>query len=518
MSETLTTPRARSGGRSARHTLRTTRDFTMLPGLTRGIPICEVMDGAQVELIDAASMNILENVGVQFRDPVALADWKAAGAKVVDEIVYLDRGLVRDLIATIPADFTYSARNPENNVRLGGGHSIFVPMTGAPYLRDLEDVRRNPTLADLAMFHKLSHMLPSLHSSAHHIVEPYDHAISQRHLRITYSSMKYSDKTFMGMTTSPKNAEDVMEMCAILFGDAFLEDNPVTTGNCNGNSPLVWDETMLGAMRAFCRRNQPVLCSPFVLGGANTPASVPATVAQVNAEALSALAYTQVIRRGCPAIYGHYLSTVSMKSGAPMAGTPEISLMNFMIGQMARFYGVPWRTSNTLGGAKTFDAQAGYESATTLSAVIHAGANYIWHSAGWNEAGMHCSVAKFVVDAEQCAMAYRMAQGPNWGDFDQALAAIPDVGPGGHYLGHPHTLEKFQSAFFMPELFDNNSIEQWQAEGGKEITQRALEFAKKLLSEYQEPKLDEAKDEELLAYIARREREIPAADALNQHY
>ncbi|MDA0720779.1 MAG: trimethylamine methyltransferase family protein [Proteobacteria bacterium] len=518
MSETLTAPRARSGGRSARHTLRTTRDFSMLPGLTRGIPICEVMDGAQVELIDAASMHILENVGVQFRDPIALADWKAVGAKVVGEIVYLDRGLVRDLIATIPADFTYSARNPENNVRLGGPHSIFVPMTGAPYLRDLEDVRRNPTLADLAMFHKLSHMLPSLHSSAHHIVEPYDHAISQRHLRITYSSMKYSDKTFMGMTTSPKNAEDVMDMCAILFGDAFMEENPVTTGNCNGNSPLVWDETMLGAMRAFCKRNQPVLCSPFVLGGANTPASVPATVAQLNAEALSALAYTQVIRRGCPAIYGHYLSTVSMKSGAPMAGTPEISLMNFMIGQMARFYGVPWRTSNTLGGAKTFDAQSGYESATTLSAVIHAGANYIWHSAGWNEAGMHCSVAKFVVDAEQCAMAYRMAQGPNWGDFDQALAAIPDVGPGGHYLGHPHTLEKFQSAFFMPELFDNNSIEQWQAEGGKEITQRALEFAKKLLSEYQEPKLDEAKDEELRAYIARREREIPAADALNQDY
>jgi trimethylamine--corrinoid protein Co-methyltransferase len=225
------------------------------------------------------------------------------------------------------------------------------------------------------------------------------------------------------------------------------------------------------------------LCSPFVLGGANTPASVPATVAQLNAEALSALAYTQVIRRGCPAIYGHYLASVSMKSGAPMAGTPEISLMNFMIGQMARYYGVPWRTSNTLGGAKTFDAQAGYESATTLSAVMHAGANYIWHSAGWNEAGMHCSVAKFIVDAEQCAMAYRMAEGPRWDDFDQAIAAVSDVGPGGHYLGHPHTLEKFQSAFFMPELFDNNSIEQWSADGEKEITQRALETARTMLSE-----------------------------------
>ena len=510
--------RSRSGGRSARRAARTAPDFAMLPGLTRNIPVCEVMDGSQVERIHNASMDILENVGVHFRDPIALEDWKRIGAKVVDETVYLDRALVMDLISTIPSDFTYNARNPAKNVRLGGKHSIFVPMTGAPFLRDLDDVRRNPTLDDLAMFHKLAHMSPALHSSAHHIVEPYDHPISQRHLRITYSSMKYSDKTFMGMTTSPKNAEDVMDMCAILFGEDFLEENPVTTGNCNGNSPLVWDETMLGAMRAFCKRNQPVLCSPFVLGGANTPASVAASVAQLNAEALSALAYTQVIRRGAPAIYGHYLSTVSMKSGAPMAGTPEISLMNFMIGQMARFYDVPWRTSNTLGGAKTFDAQAGYESATTLSSVIHAGANYIWHSAGWNEAGMHCSVAKFVVDAEQCAMAYRMAEGPKWDDFDTAVGAVPDVGPGGHYLGHPHTQENFQTAFFMPELFDNNSIEQWVAEGSVEITERALNHARKLLNDYEEPKLDEAKNEALLDYIARREREIPAADELNQSY
>ena len=236
----------------------------------------------------------------------------------------------------------------------------------------------------------------------------------------------------------------------------------------------------------------------------------------MNAEALSALAYTQVVRKGCPAIYGHYLSTVSMKSGAPMAGTPEISLMNMMIGQMARFYGVPWRSSNTLGGAKTFDAQAGYESATTLMALQMAGTNYMWHSAGWNEAGMHCSMAKFVVDAEQCAMAHRMASGIRWDDFDEAVAAVADIGPGGHYLGHPHTLENFQRAFFMPELFDNNSIEQWQAEGAIEVNERALTQVKTMLNEYEEPKLDEGVNEALLDYIARRERDIPAADALNQ--
>ncbi|MGA9253643.1 MAG: trimethylamine methyltransferase family protein [Roseobacter sp.] len=505
-------------GRGARRAVRQATDVTMLPSLKRGLPLTEPMTNEQIACLDAASMDILENVGVVFRDPIALEDWKRAGADVRGETVHLDRALVRSLIATIPETFTYHARNPKKNLPFGRNHAIFVPMTGAPYLRDLDDVRRNPTLEDLANFHKLSHMLPAMHSSAHHIVEPYDHPISQRHLRITYSSMKHSDKTFMGMTTSPRNAEDVLDMCAILFGEEFLESHPVVTGNCNGNSPLVWDETMLGALRAFSRRNQPVLCSPFVLGGANTPASVAPTVAQLNAEALSALAYTQVIRKGAPAIYGHYLSTVSMKSGAPMAGTPEISLMNFMIGQMARFYGVPWRTSTTLGGAKTFDAQAGYESAMTLNAVLMSGANYMWHAAGWNEAGMHCSTAKFIVDAEVCAMGYRMAEGIRWDDFDEALVAVRDVGPGGHYLGHPHTLENFQRAFFMPEMFDNNSIEQWQAEGGIDITERALRRARSLLGEYEEPKLDAGVDEALRDYIARREREIPAADALNQEY
>lgn len=505
-------------GRGARTALRQTRDITMLPSLKRGIPLTEPMSAERIAQIDAASMDILEQVGVVFRDPIALEDWKRAGADVRGETVFLDRELVRGLIKSIPSSFTYHARNPANNLPFGKDHSIFVPMTGAPFLRDLDDVRRNPTLDDLANFHKLSHMLPAMHSSAHHIVEPYDHPISQRHLRITYSSMKHSDKTFMGMTTSPKNAEDVLEMAAILFGKDFMMTHPVVTGNCNGNSPLVWDETMLGAMRAFGRYNQPVLCSPFVLGGANTPASVAPTVAQLNAEALSALAYTQVVNKGTPAIYGHYLATVSMKSGAPMAGTPEISLMNMMIGQMARFYDVPWRTSNTLGGSKTFDAQAGYESASTMMAVLMSGANYIWHSAGWNEAGMHCSMAKFVVDAEQCAMGYRMAQGVNWDDFDAAMQAVRDVGPGGHYLGHPHTLENFQRAFFMPDMFDNNSIEQWQAEGSVEITERALQRVRAMLGEYEEPKLDAGINDELLDYIARREREIPAADALNQDY
>ena len=289
-------------GRSSRRLKSQKRSFTMLPGLRHSLPLTEPLNGDQIERIDEASMDILENTGIHFRDKIALEDWRSVGAKIVGETVFLDRFLVKDLIKSIPETFTYHARNPKNNLDFGKNYCMFVPMTGAPYLRDLEDKRRNPTLEDLANFHKLSHMLPSMHSSAHHIVEPYDHPISHRHLRITYSSMRYSDKTFMGMTTSPKNAKDVIKMCDILFGSDYIDSHPVVTGNCNGNSPLVWDETMLGAMRAFCKRNQPVLCSPFVLGGANTPASVAPTVAQLNAEALSALAYTQVIKKGAPAI------------------------------------------------------------------------------------------------------------------------------------------------------------------------------------------------------------------------
>jgi trimethylamine--corrinoid protein Co-methyltransferase len=231
---------ARAGGRGARRALRQAPDFDMWPALKRGIPDCEVMDPARVEQIDDASMSILEEVGVVFRDDIALADWKRAGAKVVGDRVYLDRGLVRELISTIPSGWTYRARNPDRSLPFGGKQSIFVPMTGAPFLRDLDDVRRWPTIADLGMFHKLAHMSPALHSTAHHIVEPMDLKVSHRHLHITYSSMKHSDKTFMGMTTSGKNAEDVMAMCDILFGRDVMEETPVTTGNCNGNSPLVW--------------------------------------------------------------------------------------------------------------------------------------------------------------------------------------------------------------------------------------------------------------------------------------
>lgn len=499
---------ARGNARAARHAARSEQHAPMLPTLKRVLRPVEPLNAEQIEQIHQASLQVLEQTGIDFRDPQALIDWREAGARIEQERVYLDRDLLMELIATVPERFTLHARNPAHSVEVGGDATIFVPMTGAPYIRDLDFERRHGQLEDLNNFHKLAHSAPALHSSAHVICEPMDIAVAHRHLHITYSSIVHSDKTFMGMTTGAVNAEDVMAMVKILFGEDYVDQHPVVVGNINANSPLVWDETMLGALRAFSRHNQPVLCSPFVLAGANTPASTVPAVVQLNAEALAGLAYTQVVRRGAPAIYGHYLSTVSMQSGAPMAGTPEISLMNFMVGQMARFYKVPWRTSSLLGGSKTFDAQAGYESASTLMATVLAGANYIWHSAGWDEAGLVCSMPKFVVDAEQCAMAYRMMEGPRWDDFEEAVAAINDVGPGGHYMGEAHTLRNFERAFFMPQLFDNNNIEKWLAQGSKDIVVRAAEYARRQIAEYQQPPLDEGIDEALKAFIAKRESEL----------
>ena len=226
--------RRKGSGSSGRRELRKRVVPDMLPTLQQGLPRTEPLTPQQIERIDEESMKVLEDVGVVFRDPLALKHWKEAGAKVVGETVYADRGLVKELISSIPNHITLHARNPEKTVDVGGKNSIFVPMTGAPYLRDLEGVRRLPGIEDLGTFHKLSHMMPAIHSSAHHIVEPMDLPVAWRHLHITYSSMKYSDKTFMGMTTSGKNAEDVMDMCGILFGEAYMEDHAVVTGNVNG--------------------------------------------------------------------------------------------------------------------------------------------------------------------------------------------------------------------------------------------------------------------------------------------
>jgi len=498
----------RAGGRSGRRERRAVAPPS-LPTLHRKLPLFNIAPEAAVERIHDAACTILEEVGIDFRDDEAIAMWKNTDAKVDGYRVHIGRDQLMDLIGQIPSEYTMHARNPDRTVTVGNDKSIFVPMYGAPYVRDLDGNRRYGSLEDLNNFHKLAYMSPALHSTSSIICEPMEIPVPRRHLHIIQSALTHSDKPLMGIVTAKERAEDTMKMAGIVFGHDYVRDNTVLTSVVNCNSPLVWDATMLDALKVYSAHNQPVLISPFALCGASTPASSAASVAQCVAEALAGLAFTQLVRPGSPQVMGQFMVAVDMKSGAPMGGTPEAAHMMYLFGQLARKYKLPWRTSGFHVGSKVNDAQAGYEANMLMHAAILAGANYIWHVAGWLEAGLSCGYSKFVTDADQLVGWYKYAQGVSFEDFSEAMAAVREVGPGGHYLGTGHTLEHFEKAFFTPEMMDFNSFEQWSAEGGQTMDERGCAKARAMLNNYVEPKLDEAVAEELNEFVLRREKELP---------
>lgn len=462
----------------------------------------------ELQRVHDASMDILEGVGIEFRDEIALQHWRRAGARVDGELVNIDREHLMELIARAPAEFPVTGRGPDTAFTMGGDWTAFAPMQGAPFVRDLEGVRRWSTAEDLDNLAKLTHALGAYQLGGGFPCEPMDVPVHHRHLNINYSHLVYTDLPHFGLTTSLEKAEDSVEMARIVHGDAIMQDNAVVFGHCSGNSPLVWDQTMLEGLRTFARAGQGVLLSPFVLGAANTPADVAATVAQLNAEALAAIAYAQIVHPGARTIYGQFTVSVSMRTGSPMAGTPEATLINALVGQLARRYQLPWRTTGAQSSAKAFDAQSGYESATSMMGGITAGANLMLHTGGWDEGGLTNCYGKFVVDAEQNRLISRYAQGVSFDRFDEALQAVRRVGPGGHYLDDPFTLEHFRDAFAMPELMDFTSYEQWTAAGSWDTARRGREQARQLLMEYERPAIDDAVLAELDDFVARRRRDI----------
>ncbi len=504
----------RRGGRDARRERRLSSPLVSLPTLRRNIPLVEVLDAEGVELIHQASLDLLEDVGIEFRDDEAAEIWRRAGADVRGHRIRIDRGLLMDLVAKTPAEFDLHGRNPERTVRIGGEHTVFAPTYGSPFVLDREGTRRYGTFTDLEEFHRLAYLSPAIHLTGNITCEPVDIPVPRRHLHTVFSAILNSDKPFMGSTTARNRAEDTVEMARLVFGADFVDRNAVMVSVCSCNSPLVWDATMLDAVKVYAEANQPVLLSPFVMSGASGPASSVGAVAVLNAEALAGLAFAQAVRPGAPMIYGQFLATVSMKSGAPMAGTPEISLMNFMIGQLARRYRVPWRSSGMVCGSKLVDAQAAYESSLTMQSVLLAGANFVFHSAGWLEAGLTASTAKFVLDAEQTEMYHLLGRGVDLSDLDEAMQAVREVGPGGHFLGTDHTRAKFRTAFFMPKLLDNSPFEQWQVDGALDANARANARVEEMLRSFNDlaPAMDSGLVEELTAFIARREAELPETD------
>ena len=473
-----------------------------------GIKPVEIISADQLEQIHRRSLQLLEELGIEFRDNVALQQWRDAGAEVNASRVRLPAELVESLLAHLPERFTLTGRGADTRFELGVDTLAFCPAQGAPNIRDENGIRRFSRQADLRKLNRITQMSPGFHMATGFACEPTDIAVPWRHLHINYSNLVDTDLAYFGLTTGQQRAEDSIAMARLVYGQEFMRNNAVMVGQISGNSPLVWDATMLEGLRVYAQANQVVLLSPFVLAAANTPAHVIATIVQVNAEALAGLAYAQLVKPGTKCIYGQYSVSVSMQTGAPMSGMPEVSLLNGIIGQLARRYRLPWRTTASQASAKTFDAQSGYESATSYMAAVTANANFMLHAGGWDEAGMvHC-INKLVVDAEQNLMLARYAQGVSFDLLEEAMEAVHRVGPGSHSLGDPFTLKHFRDAFFAPELLNYEAYEHWQLSGSKDLKQRAADKVNKLLADYQQPHLDAAINEALLGYIAKREEQI----------
>src|SRR3984957_16999333 len=501
----------RPSGRDAKIAARTARSLAFVPYITRNIPYYEVLGAEGLELLEHNADTILQEIGIDFRDdPESLQLLKEAGADVQGERVRFPRGLCRTIVRrSAPKEFTQHARNPARTVVIGGNRTVFAPAYGSPFVRSLDEGRRYAKIEDFRNFVKLAYMATSLHHSGGTICEPVDLPVNKRHL-----DMVYSNKPYMGSVTHPDRAQDTVEMTKILFGADYLDagtGKPKTfiTSLINANSPLTWDSTMLGALKTYARSNQATIVTPFILAGAMSPVTVAGTVARTLAESLAGMTLAQLVNPGAPVILGSFASSLSMQSGAPTFGTPEPALVLYAMAALARRLGVPFRSGGSLCGSKIADAQAAFESANTLLPTCLGGVNFVLHVAGWLEGGLSMGYEKFVMDVDQAGMMHTLLEGVDLSDNGQAMDALREVGPGKHFLGCAHTQANFETAFYRSPLADNNSFEQWEAEGAKDMTQRANALWKKQLAEYEAPPLDVAVDEALNDYMTRRKASFP---------
>lgn len=482
--------------------------------ITRAIPPYEPLDDEHLAQVERHADQLLQDIGMEIRgDAEALRLWQAAGAVIRDDCrVHVPAGLARKLVvASAPREFVQHARNPTRSVRIGGTSTVLAPAYGSPFVSDSDGGRRYGTLEDFRNFVKLAYVTPWLHHSGGTVCEPVDLPVNKRHLDMLYAHMRLSDKPFMGSVTTAARAADSVEMCRLLFGPEFVDRNCVILGNVNVNSPLVLDGEASRVIRTYAAANQAAVCVPFILGGAMGPVTTTGGLAQCLAEALFCVALTQLERPGSPAILGNFLSSMSLKSGAPTFGTPEPALAYLAIGQLARRLGVPLRCGGNLCASKVPDAQAAYESANSMWPAFLAGANFVLHSAGWLEGGLVMSYEKFVMDVDQCGTFHVLARGLDFDENAFALDAFREVGPGHHFLASQHTLRNYETAFYDAPLADNNSYEQWVQEGAQDITRRATGRWKSMLAEYEMPAIDAGRDEAVRDFIERRKAATPDA-------
>ena len=505
--------RRERGGRSSQREARVNRvQPAGRPYILRNIPTYDILGEENLVRIEKAADRILAEVGIEFRDdPATLDHWRKAGAELDGVRVRFEPGMLREILKTAPARFIQHARNPARSVEIGGRSVVFSPAYGSPFVMDLDKGRRYGTLEDFQNFIKLAQASPWLHHSGGTICEPVDVPVNKRHLDMVLSHIRYSDRGFMGSVTAENRAEDSIEMARILFGRDFADANCVILGNVNVNSPLVWDGAMTKALRAYARANQAAVVVPFILGGAMGPVTNAGAISQSLAETMAGCALTQLERRGAPVIFGNFLSSMSLRSGSPTFGTPEPAIGSMVIGQLARRLTLPLRCSGNFTTSKLPDAQAMNEGTMSMLAAVHCGANFILHAAGFLDGLLSMSYEKFVMDTDFCGALHSYLDGVKIDDNELAVDAFKEVGPGNHFFGCAHTMANYQTAFWDSELADNEPFEKWEAAGSEDAAKRANRLWKKRLADYQAPPLDQAIDEALSDFVARRKNE--AADA-----
>ena len=475
---------------------------------TNRMPRYEILSPDAIGVLDKGWRRIVSEIGLQFAKPEAVELFRKAGQEVDGETVKFDPDFVLEQVAKAPREFDVQARNPANSVHIGGDQMVFGGVYGCPFVRE-GDVRRDAAMSDFRRLSMLAQSFPQLDTAGGVICEPNDTPLDSRHLDMIYALQTLTDKFYMGNVVSGPNAADTIAMTEILFGGrAAIEETPATISLINCNSPLRWDDRMLDAQFEYCAANQPVVLTPFLLMGAMSPVTIPAALVQQLAEALTGIALAQLIRPGCPVIFGSFLSNIDMQSGSPTFGTPESAIGLLCTGQLARHFGLPFRTGGGLNASQTCDAQAAYESLMTLLPTFLTGTNFVMHAAGWLEGGLVSCYEKFIMDIELLRQLRVEFTPLEIDEASLAFGAHEEVGHGGHFLGAAHTMERFRECFYRPLLSSTSNYERWLRMGGKDTTARASEIYAKTLEEYEQPPLDSAIDAELQDYVTRRRTEL----------
>ncbi|MGI8577102.1 MAG: trimethylamine methyltransferase family protein [Nocardioidaceae bacterium] len=472
------------------------------------MPRYEVLSAEAMDTLDRGWRRLISEIGVEFMASRARDLFRDAGQKVVDNTVFLDPDFVLEQVAKAPREFDVAARNPANSIHIGGDSMAFGAVYGPPFVRE-GDVRRDATMEDFRNFSRLAQSFSVLDSAGGVVCEPNDTPLDSRHLDMIYALQTLTDKMYMGNVVSGVNAADTIEMSSILFGGRnVIEQTPATISLINCNSPLRWDDRMLDAQFEYSAANQPVVLTPFLLMGAMSPVTIPSALVQQMAEALSGIALSQLIRPGCPVIFGSFLSNIDMQSGSPCFGTPESAIGLLCTGQIARRFGLPFRSGGGLTSSQVPDAQAGYEALMTLLPTFLAGTNWVMHSAGWLEGGLVAGFEKFIVDVELLQMLRVEFTPLEIDEASLAFGAHEEVGHGGHFLGAAHTMERFRTCFYRPMLSSSENYERWMRTGGLDTAARAAKIYQSTLEAYEQPPLDEAVRAELEDYVVRRRAEL----------